>query len=373
MEIPIKHEIVLPALLPLHLVFGAEPQVGQTYTIRMFDPLLLKERDMAVTITAESTLVVPDSATQDAATGLWVAARWDTLQAWQISQDMGGMSVEAWVDELGQVVRARSPVGFRMERTAFEIASENFRRRDTSSTDFAVGSGNDIIRQTAIASNITLDAGGATELRVRLGGVDLDQFDLAGGRQSLHGDTLIVTREAEVQLQEDPNRHSPDRVRQIGSYLQPEPLIQSRDPRIQAQARQIVGRQRNTVRAVELLNNWVYRNIDKRITVSVPSAVDVLEARRGDCNEHTVLFVALARAAGVPARTAAGLVYIDGSFYYHAWPEVWLNGWVAVDPTLGQMPADATHLRFTIGGLASQVELIQLIGRLGLEVLSIED
>ncbi len=371
MEIPLEHQIMLPALLPLHLVFGSEPQVGQTYAIRMFDPLLLKERDMAVTIMAESTLVVPDSASFDAATGLWVAARWDTLQAWQISQDMGGISVEAWIDELGQVIRATSPVGFSMERTAFEIAFENFRGRNPS--DLKFGSGGDIIRQTAIASNVTLETGEAAELRVRLGGINLDGFDLSGGRQSLRGDTLIITRETEEQLQEDPDRHSPDRVREIGRYLQPEPLIQSRDPRIEAQARQIVGRRSNAVRRVELLNEWVYQNIDKQITVSVPSAVAVLEARRGDCNEHTVLFVALARAAGVPARTAAGLVYVDGSFYYHAWPEVWLNGWVAVDPTLGQLPADAAHLRFTIGGLARQVELIQLIGRLSLEVLSIED
>ncbi len=98
-----------------------------------------------------------------------------------------------------------------------------------------------------------------------------------------------------------------------------------------------------------------------------------METRRGDCNEHTVLFVALARAAGLPARTAAGLVYVNGGFYYHAWPEVYLNGWVAVDPTFGQMPADAAHLRFTIGGLARQVELIRLIGRLQLNVLPTEN
>jgi transglutaminase-like putative cysteine protease len=105
------------------------------------------------------------------------------------------------------------------------------------------------------------------------------------------------------------------------------------------------------------------------MTISVPSAVQVLETRRGDCNEHTVLFVALARAMGIPARTAAGLVYLNGRFYYHAWPEVYLRDWVAVDPTFGQVPADAAHIRFTIGGLARQMELIRLIGHLGIKVL----
>jgi transglutaminase-like putative cysteine protease len=96
----------------------------------------------------------------------------------------------------------------------------------------------------------------------------------------------------------------------------------------------------------------------------------VLETQRGDCNEHTVLYVAMARALGLPARTAVGLVYVDGAFYYHAWPEVWLGEWVAVDPTFGQYPADAAHIRFVIGGLAQQVEIVRLIGNLQIDVLS---
>ncbi|MFC1661286.1 transglutaminase-like domain-containing protein, partial [Gemmatimonadota bacterium] len=102
---------------------------------------------------------------------------------------------------------------------------------------------------------------------------------------------------------------------------------------------------------------------------SVPSAVQVLESGAGDCNEHTVLYVALARALGLPARTAVGLVYLDNAFFYHAWPEVWLGQWVAVDPTFGQYPADAAHLRFVVGGLAQQVDILRLIGRLDIEVI----
>ena len=98
--------------------------------------------------------------------------------------------------------------------------------------------------------------------------------------------------------------------------------------------------------------------------------MQVLESLQGDCNEHTVLYVALARSIGLPARTAVGLVHIRGRFYYHAWPEVMLQDrWVATDPTLGQHPADASHLRFLTGGLARQLELIRLIGKLRLDIL----
>ena len=44
-----------------------------------------------------------------------------------------------------------------------------------------------------------------------------------------------------------------------------------------------------------LLTTSVYTMLEKSITFSVPSAVQVLETLKGDCNEHTVLFVAMAR------------------------------------------------------------------------------
>jgi transglutaminase-like putative cysteine protease len=114
----------------------------------------------------------------------------------------------------------------------------------------------------------------------------------------------------------------------------------------------------------------VYDSLKKTITIGVPSALATLQARRGDCNEHTQLAVALSRAAGVPARVAAGLAYLDGKFYYHAWPEIWLERWVAIDPTFGQFPADAAHLRLTVGGLGRQAELLRLMGPLKIEVIA---
>jgi transglutaminase-like putative cysteine protease len=135
-------------------------------------------------------------------------------------------------------------------------------------------------------------------------------------------------------------------------------------------AQQIAAGSTDPLVVAQRLNDWVYRELKKNITLSLPNAEQVLRAKQGDCNEHTVLYVALARALGLPARSAAGVVYVRGRFYYHAWPEVWLGTqWAAVDPTLGQFPADASHLRFIVGGLARQVELIRLIGNLRLEVI----
>jgi transglutaminase-like putative cysteine protease len=182
----------------------------------------------------------------------------------------------------------------------------------------------------------------------------------------LRGDTLIVRRERLADL--DAGYRLPYQGGDLDGELEATPLIQATDPRIISLANEIAGDERDPVIVARLLTEWVYGALRKEITLSMPSAVQVLESRQGDCNEHTVLYIALARALGLPARTAVGVVHLDGRFYYHAWPEVWLDDWVAVDPTFGQVPADASHLRFLVGGLSRQVELIRLIGRLRLEV-----
>ena len=105
----------------------------------------------------------------------------------------------------------------------------------------------------------------------------------------------------------------------------------------------------------------------------------MLEVGQGDCNEHTALFVGLARAAGISARIAAGVVYSNrvtpqGSFYYHAWPEVYFGsegGWVPVDPTFGQWVADATHVKLVEGDLARQIEIMGVLGRLRFDLLEV--
>ena len=374
LKIPLRHTEVLRDLLPLQLAYGHQLAPGRSFTVPVFDPMSMEQRDVTVRVLAESTLIVPDSAKWDTAGARWVPARQDTLHAWKIAEDFGG--TESWIDRQGRIVSTVSPIGFRMERMAFELAVENWRRAGGAAHGMAAsaGGGTDIIDATAITANAALKPEELGMLRVRIGNARLSGFDLAGGRQQLAGDTLTVRRETGIgtgalAAASLPLDRLPVSDPALTAALASEPLIQSTDPRIQAQARRIVGRERRAGAVAELLTHWVYANLKKEITISVPSAVQVLDARQGDCNEHTVLYVALARSLGLPARTAAGLVYLRGHFYYHAWPEVWLGQWVAVDPTFDQFPADASHLRFVIGGLARQVELLRLIGRVTVTVV----
>jgi transglutaminase-like putative cysteine protease len=60
-------------------------------------------------------------------------------------------------------------------------------------------------------------------------------------------------------------------------------------------------------------------------------------------------------------------VYKDGYFYYHAWPEIYAGRWIAIDPTLGQFPADATHIRLISGDIDKQIMLSRVINKISLE------
>jgi transglutaminase-like putative cysteine protease len=359
---------VMSNVVPIRVAMGGDLEVGETVRLPVFDPTSLSTRTVEIEIIEHDTIFVTDSAAINDA-GRWESARTDSVPAWKIAEIFGGIRVESWVDEDGRILQASSALGFSMQKTEYELsrqAQEDSRLVSSSPID------DDVILSTAVQSNVDFDdVEEFDELRFRLTGVDLTGFQLEGGRQSLRGDTLVIQRENWDRV--DPGYRLPYAFMDLSEALEPEPLIQSDDERIVAEARRITARRSQWSQDPKVvarqLTTAVYNMLDKRITFSVPNAVQVLETRQGDCNEHTVLYVAMARALGLPARTAVGLVYVNGAFFYHAWPEVWLDEWVAVDPTFGQYPADASHIRFVIGGLAQQVEIVRLIGNLDIEVL----
>lgn len=134
----------------------------------------------------------------------------------------------------------------------------------------------------------------------------------------------------------------------LSQYLKPSIYVQSDDPEIIDKAKEIVGTEKNSWIASMKICRWVYQNMkDKNYKVGFGTAKQTLKELQGDCSEHTVLFVGLARALGIPSRIATGLVYHKDAFYYHFWPEVYIGRWVSMEPTLGQIQADASHIQFS--------------------------
>lgn len=91
---------------------------------------------------------------------------------------------------------------------------------------------------------------------------------------------------------------------------------------------------------VVAVNSWVSSHLRYEESPATRSAIQALEDRSGDCDEHTTLMTTLLRAMGIPARRATGLLYNFDALSTHAWVEVGLPTrdasvrWFIVDPTL---------------------------------------
>lgn len=364
---PLTRPLVVPSLLALRLAFGGELRSGNTYTARLFDPALLAERDVVARVGTESTFVVADSADYDSTTMAWVPVRFDTVRAFSVDEEGVGGRTRLWVDAQGRLVRAEHPGGMVVQRSAFEIAYENFRNRDTAA--FARASADPppgaIVPLSALAAGVRPEAGRAA-FRVRIGGDPHAAVGEGSGVVTRRGDTLEVRRPG---LAGVPRRMLPLRDPEVAAWLAPEPLIPADDPRIVAQARQIVGRVRNARRAAELLVDWVHAEVRPEPGLPLPGALAALATRRGEARQQAALLVAFARAVGIPSRPVEGLLYAGGRFYYHTWAELFIGEWVAADPLTGEFPAGAARIGLAVGAFVRPAELASLAGGLVLEVL----
>jgi hypothetical protein len=161
--------------------------------------------------------------------------------------------------------------------------------------------------------------------------------------------------------------------------LEPNSLVQSNDPKVVELAERAAGGRKDAWTVAKLLEEFVRRSIkEKNFSQAFASAADVANTLEGDCTEHAVLLAALARANGIPARVAIGLVYMpnDEGFGYHMWNELWIDGrWIPLDGTLGLGGIGAGHLKLTDSNLAgadgysSFLPVAQVLGRLKIEVL----
>lgn len=129
--------------------------------------------------------------------------------------------------------------------------------------------------------------------------------------------------------------------------------LQSDHKRVKDLARKVVGDEKDKRRAARKLVAWVYRNLKKSYADNAENALDVLDRKAGACAQHSLLFVALARAAGIPAREVGGATYTHTKkplLVWHAWVE-YHDGkqWVAADPTFGQQRVDGGHLKLSEG------------------------
>ena len=339
-----------PPALALNLgrrLAAAGLQEGARHQFQVFDPATGTNAAMTITVGARELLRL---------SGM-------PLPAFRLRMEFAGITATSWITDTGEVVREESALGMLVVKESPEDAQRMAvsQRRRT-----------DLIQAAAIVPVMPYrldDPRTVKRLVLKLTGAEVPQADLNGGGQTGYppdgGAQLIELRDPrDVRAgPEDPD---------VARYLTPERLIESDDPEIIAEAKAAIRGATDRRAQAEALVRYVNALLEKKPTISIPSAREVLRTKIGDCNEHTALYVAMARAIGIPARIAVGLGYLNGAFFYHAWPEVYLDRWLPVDPTLNQFPADATHLRVARGGLEKQTMVLPLIGQLKIEVVEMQ-
>jgi hypothetical protein len=208
-----------------------------------------------------------------------------------------------------------------------------------------------------------------SSLKVRLAGLDASRYPLLNeGRQVLTGDILAIRKENDALLKEK-TYDLPYPGKDMGLFLSHTPYVQSDHHTIIYNAKKFVAIEKKALNLARFLTSNLFLTVIKSPSFHITPAMDIFITRAGESNEHTVLFTSFARAGGMPARMVGGLVYLNGHFFYHTWPEVWLGQWVPADPSMGQFPADVTHIRLMEGDIDKLASLEDVIRGMKIDIM----
>ncbi len=339
--IPVEGDVYTPAIVPL--IAARDNFSQQIYSIPVFDPMTMTMRSYTIKLDRNNPVTSP---------------RGDE-NVYKLYSTYNDYTNTMWVDTSGQIVMEQMAAGFESYREPKEQALKfdmNNKPGFDLLTSFAVTNIN-YAKQKLERPNL---------MRMKLEGVDPKIFELTDFNQafdSLHSILTIYSEGFSGSIIEN------DTLIQ-GLYTVHEVVpddtaettfIQKNDRRIRDKAIEITRNLENDTEKLRAINGWLYTKIEKDYRSSIPSALDVLKKMVGDCNEHTTLFVAMARSLDIPCRITVGLVRVDDEFIYHAWPKAYADGrWQTFEPTHGYYPCDATHIKLLEGSLNQQIEIMRL-------------
>ena len=113
--------------------------------------------------------------------------------------------------------------------------------------------------------------------------------------------------------------------------------------RIKSITDEVVGNEQNPYLKVRKIYDWIDKNFPWA-SAREYSTIDnipeyVLDNRHGDCGQVSLLFITMARCAGIPAKWQSGWMMHPGNKNLHDWAEVYYEGigWVPVDQSFGRV------------------------------------
>jgi hypothetical protein len=112
-------------------------------------------------------------------------------------------------------------------------------------------------------------------------------------------------------------------------YLVAEWKISYSETQIQQLSQQIVAGKTNVYDQLQAIYQWMVDNVDYQ-TLSgsgdPKSSLETLQSKLGDCDDQSILFCSLARAAGIPAWLQMGSLYDEsqGQVVGHGWVQTYI-------------------------------------------------
>ena len=283
------------------------------------------------------------------------------------------MTGTSWADRTGDVLKAFTNEG----------SIESLRATKVESLDEKNLGQFDLVEKLMIKLDKPLESGhqaSQIRYRVELEGGDPAAVFVSGASQqvkSLGPHTAEITVYA-IRPGRDGGNRSAVADPPTQDDRRPNNMIQSDNPKIVAMAGEAAGNEKDAWKTAVKLEDYVHRTITiKDFSQAFATAAEVAETHEGDCTEHSVLLAALARARGIPARVAIGLVYVERgrAMAYHMWTEVYIKDrWIPIDATLARGGIGGAHLQLAHSNLqgasaySSFLPVLKIAGRLRIAV-----
>jgi transglutaminase-like putative cysteine protease len=156
----------------------------------------------------------------------------------------------------------------------------------------------------------------------------------------------------------------------LNKYTADDTLYKINDTYIQDIIKDVIGNTKNILFKAIKLHDYVINNLEYYNNWYWDDAVTTLKRGNGSCSDYCFAYIALCRAAGIPARYK-GCTLLNGRMpyydvFFHRIVEIYLPGydWVPVDPTLNDFQKIFRHFFFgyisnnlfvlTVGGGSSE-------------------
>jgi len=264
-----------------------------------------------------------------------------------------------WSSEDGTIIKQALPQGINIYRDEQNIAEDPTNRIIIDPTEIPF-----------FKSNLTIPSPEKIRsFKARISGIVLEPDLYLNSRAKLDDNIISVTYEDKEVIARKSYKIPIDDGG-FRSYLEPDAWVRS-DNKILADSGKAHAQvaDYDACNLADYLTGYLYNLITPAIRFTLPDSSELIGHLVGDHFERTILFATYARAAGLPTRLVGGLVYRNGFFYYHIWPEVWLTKWIPADPSLYQFPADATHIPLVTGSARDLAKMTDSLKNIKIEIL----